>query len=67
MPPCLTLSIIKYISRVKWSNPGKGVASSLHLGVVGIEKGAFKPPLTTVTNFTDIESISIYYNLHFVV
>ena len=25
MPPCLTLSIIKYGSRVKWSNPGKGV------------------------------------------
>ena len=28
IPPCLTLSIIKYISRVKWSNPGKGVAPS---------------------------------------
>ena len=28
MPPCLTLSIIKYGSRVKWSNPGKGVAPS---------------------------------------
>ena len=26
MPPCLTLSILQYISRVKWSNPGKGVA-----------------------------------------
>ena len=26
IPPCLTLSIIKYVSRVKWSNPGKGVA-----------------------------------------
>ena len=26
--PCLTLSIIKYISKVKWSNPGKGVAPS---------------------------------------
>ena len=24
--PCLTLSIIRYISRVKWSNPGKEVA-----------------------------------------
>ena len=29
MPPCLTLSIIMYGSRVKWSNPGKGVATSL--------------------------------------
>ena len=28
IPPCLTLSIIKYISRVKWSNPGKGVVPS---------------------------------------
>ena len=25
---CLTLSIIKYVSRVKWSNLGKGVAPS---------------------------------------
>ena len=23
IPPCLTLSNIRYISRVKWSNPGK--------------------------------------------
>ena len=29
MPPCLTLSIMRYISRVKWSTPGKGVAPSL--------------------------------------
>ena len=28
MPTCLTLSIIRYGSRVKWSNPGKGVAPS---------------------------------------
>ena len=28
MPPCLRLSIIRYISRVKWSNPGKGLAPS---------------------------------------
>ena len=26
MPPCLTLSIIRYGSRVKWGNPGKRVA-----------------------------------------
>ena len=26
MPPCLALSIIRYGSRVKWSNPGKGVS-----------------------------------------
>ena len=28
IPPCLTLSIIRYVSRVKWNNPGKRVASS---------------------------------------
>ena len=28
MLPCLTLSHIRYVSRVKWSNPGKGVAPS---------------------------------------
>ena len=28
MSPCLTLSIIRYRSRVKWSNPGNGVAPS---------------------------------------
>ena len=28
IPPCLTLSNIRYISRVKWSNPGKGVVPS---------------------------------------
>ena len=28
IPPCLTLSIIRYLSRVKLSNPGKGVAPS---------------------------------------
>ena len=28
MPPCLTLSIIRYGSRVKWNNAGKGVAPS---------------------------------------
>ena len=25
IPPCLTLSNIRYVSRIKWSNPGKGV------------------------------------------
>ena len=28
MPPCLTLSIIRYVLRVKWSNPGKEIAPS---------------------------------------
>ena len=28
IPPCLTLSNIGYVSRVKWKNPGKGIAPS---------------------------------------
>ena len=28
IPPCLTLSNIRYVSRVKWSNPGKEVVPS---------------------------------------
>ena len=52
MPSCLTLSIIRYRSRVKWSNSGKGVTPPLHLGVVAIEKGVFGPLSTTVAGFT---------------
>ena len=51
IPPCLTLSNIKYVTRIKWSNDGKGVAPHQHLGVVAIEMGAFWSPSTTVTNF----------------
>ena len=47
IPPCLTFSIIRYVSRVKWSNPGKRVASPLHLDIVAIEKGAFWSTSTT--------------------
>ena len=36
------LNTQQYISRVKWSNPGKGV--------VAVEKGAFWLPSTTVAN-----------------
>ena len=46
MSPCLTLSIIRYGSRVKGSNPEKWVAHPLHLCVVAIEKGAFGSPST---------------------
>ena len=48
MPPCLTLSIIRYLSRAKWSNLGK----------VATVKGAFESPLTTVANFTFLLSES---------
>ena len=52
MPPCLTLTIIRYRSREKCSNPVKGVAPSQHLGVVAIEKGTFGSSLTVIANFT---------------
>ena len=42
----------KWGSRVKWSNPGNGIVPFFHLGVLTIEMGAFRSPLTKVTNFT---------------
>ena len=52
MPTCLTLSIIRYESKVKWSNSGKGVVLSSTFGVVAIKKGAFGSPSTQDANFT---------------
>ena len=48
---CLTLGIIRYVSRVKWCNQGKGVSPLLHLGVVSIKREAFRSPSTMVANF----------------
>ena len=56
MLPCLISSIIRYLSRVKWSNQRKGVAASL--SVVAIEKGAFESPTTTVANFTFLYNVT---------
>ena len=52
IPPCLTLSNIRYVLRVKWSNPGKGVAPPSTLRCSSYWKGAFWSPSTTVANFT---------------
>ena len=52
MPPCLTLSIIRYRSRVSGSIQGKDLRHPLHLDVVAIEKGVFWSPETTVDQFT---------------
>ena len=52
MPPCLTLNIKTYRSRVKGINPGKKVAPSLDIGVEAIEKGALDSLSTTIVNFT---------------
>ena len=50
MPPCLTLSIIRYGSRVNGDILGKEYRPSQHLGVVAIEKGTFGSPSTMVAN-----------------
>ena len=52
MPPCLTISIIRYGSRVKWSNLGKGVMPSPTPRCGSNRKGAFGSPSTAVANFT---------------
>ena len=45
IPPCLTLSIIRYVSRVKWSNPGNGVAPFPTPQCSSYWKGSFWVPL----------------------
>ena len=49
MPPCLTLSIIRYRSRVKWSNPGNGVVPIPAPRCNSYWKGSlWSPPLLTL-------------------
>ena len=52
--PCLTLSIIKYVSMVKWSKPRKGVVLSPPLWCCSYWKGSLYEPLTIAANFTFI-------------
>ena len=60
MPPCLTLSFIRYGSRVKWSNPGKELCPPLHIGVVAIEKELLSHPRLKGDNFTYLSLLSQY-------
>ena len=78
IPPCLTLSNIRYVSRVRWSNPGKEVAPTPTPRCSSYWKGAFWSPSTTVANFTYLLTyiyiktqtqklytyIQIYINIH---
>ena len=51
MPPCLTLSVIRLGSRVKWFR--EWISALLYTsGVVAVEKRAFWSSSTTVANFT---------------
>ena len=45
IPPCLTLSIIRYVSRVNWRNPGKGVVPSPTPQCSSYWKGSFRVAL----------------------
>ena len=61
IPPCLTVSIIKYVSRVKWSNPGEEVAPSPTLCCSSHWKGSPRLPsplLIPVSWLTVVESDS---------
>ena len=58
MPPCLTPSIIRYGSRVKWSNQGKGVAPSTTPWCNSYWKGTVGSPSTTVTN---LKMVSVHH------
>ena len=42
MPSCLILSIMRYGSRLEWSNPGKGVASSPTSWCSSYQKGSLR-------------------------
>ena len=50
IPPCLTLSNIRYVSRVKWSNSVKGVAP-YPTPRCSYWKGSLWSPSTTVANY----------------
>ena len=52
MLPVLTLSFLRYVSRVKWSNSGNGVATSVTPWCISFWKGACRSSLTTVANFS---------------
>ena len=47
IPPCLKLGNIRYISRVKWSNSGKGVVPSPELWCSSYWKGSLLVVLFT--------------------
>ena len=49
IPFCLILSIIRYGSRIKWSDPGKEEPDSQQLSVVAIENEAFGSPFANFT------------------
>ena len=68
MPPCLTLTIIRYGLRVKWSNPGKGVAPSPTPWCSSYRKGRLRLTLDYGRQlyFTFYKVQNVWNNLEFV-
>ena len=58
MLPCLTLSIIRYRSRVCEAIQGKELSPSLQFDVVAIEKGAYGSPSTMIGQLPYIDIIN---------
>ena len=61
MPSCLTLSLIRYVSRGKWTNPGKGIAPFLTPWYSSSRKENLRVTLDYV--FYDYHRLSINYTL----
>ena len=59
MPPCLTLSIIRKRSRVKWSNPRNGIAPSPTPRCSSYWKGSLRITLTNFTYIYEFMSVSL--------
>ena len=64
IPPCLTLSIIRYGSRVKWSNPGKGVGPSPTPWWTSYRKGNLRVTLDYSPQLTLSHLIYIYIYIY---
>ena len=58
IPRCSTLGIVRYVSRVKWSYPGKLIVAFTPPRCIANVKGAFGSPSTTVTNVTFMCGVS---------
>ena len=65
MPPCLTLSIIRCGSRVKWSKPGKRLAPSLTPWCKSYRKGSLRVTLDNSRQLTFEWSLLYNYGMIF--
>ena len=61
IPPCLTLCIIRYRSRIKWVNSGKGVAPSPTLWCSSNRKGSLR---VTLVNGRQLYLLLPYFKIY---